>query len=154
MQLKPGAWLIHDDSSKVHCISEQRDWYTKGCPSKTGWIAIVGLGLYILFFSPGMGTVPWVINSEIYPLRYRGICGGMASTAVWVSNLIVSQSFLSVTEAIGTAWTFMIFGIISCVAIIFVLIFVPETKGVPMEDMERILEERSLSFKFWKKSTK
>ncbi|GAU42283.1 hypothetical protein TSUD_81920 [Trifolium subterraneum] len=145
-KLKPGACLINDDLSKGHCASQHRDWYTKGCPNKTGWIAIVGLGLYILFFSPGMGTVPWVINSEIYPLRYRGICGGMASTTMWVSNLIVSQSFLSVTEAIGTAWTFMVFGIISCLAIVFVIVFVPETKGVPMEEMERMLEERSLGF--------
>jgi SP family myo-inositol transporter-like MFS transporter 13 len=83
-------------------------------------------------------------------LRYRGICGGMTSTAVWVSNLIVSQSFLSVIEAIGTAWTFMVFGIISCLAIIFVIVFVPETKGVPMEEMERMLEERSLGF-HWNK---
>ncbi|KAK2437945.1 putative inositol transporter [Trifolium repens] len=149
-KLKPGACLINDDSSKGHCASQHRDWYTKRCPSKTGWIAIVGLGLYIIFFSPGMGTVPWVINSEIYLLRYRGICGGMTSTAVWVSNLIVSQSFLSGTEAIGTAWTFMVFGIISCLAIIFVIVFVPETKGVPMEEMERLLEERSLGF-HWNK---
>jgi SP family myo-inositol transporter-like MFS transporter 13 len=150
LQLKPGACLINDDSSKGHCASQHKDWYTKRCPSKTGWIAIVGLGLYIIFFSPGMGTVPWVINSEIYLLRYRGICGGMTSTAVWVSNLIVSQSFLSVIEAIGTAWTFMVFGIISCLAIIFVIVFVPETKGVPMEEMERMLEERSLGF-HWNK---
>ncbi|XP_057419502.1 probable inositol transporter 2 [Lotus japonicus] len=145
-KLKPGACLIQDDSLKSQCHSEHRDWYTKGCPSKTGWVAIVGLAVYILFFSPGMGTVPWVINSEIYPLRYRGICGGMGSTAVWVSNLIVSQSFLSVTEAIGAAWTFMIFGIISCFAIVFVIFFVPETKGVPMEEMERILNERGIKF--------
>jgi len=43
----------------------------------------------------------------------------------------------------------MVFGIISLIAIIFVLVFVPETKGVPMEDIERILEERSLHLKFW-----
>ena len=96
-----------------------------------------------------MGTVPWVVNSEIYPLRYRGICGGIASTTCWICNLIVSQSFLSLTEAIGTAFTFMIFGIIAVVAIIFVLIFVPETKGLPIEEVEKMLDDRELNFKFW-----
>lgn len=133
------------------CGNDHRAWYTRGCPSKYGWAALTGLALYIIFFSPGMGTVPWVVNSEIYPLRYRGVCGGIASTTVWVSNLIVSQSFLSLTEAIGTAWTFMIFGIVAVVAIFFVIIFVPETKGVPMEEVEKMLEQRSVQFKFWQK---
>ncbi|AES99188.1 inositol transporter, putative [Medicago truncatula] len=145
-KLKPGAYLIQDDASKERCASQHRDWYTQGCPSNIGWLAIVGLAVYIIFFSPGMGTVPWVINSEIHPLRYRGICGGIASTTVWVSNLIVSQSFLSVIELLGTAWTFLAFGVISCMAIVFVIIFVPETKGVPMEEMEKLLEERKLGF--------
>ncbi|KAL2921039.1 Inositol transporter 1, partial [Bienertia sinuspersici] len=39
-------------------------------------LAVVGLALYIAFFSPGMGPVPWTVNSEIYPEAYRGICGG------------------------------------------------------------------------------
>jgi SP family myo-inositol transporter-like MFS transporter 13 len=101
-----------------------------------------------------MGTVPWVINSEIYPLRYRGICGGMASTAVWVSNLIVSQSFLSLTQVLGVAWTFMLFGFVAFIAIFFVIVFVPETKGVPIEEVEKMLEERTLQFKFWNKNKK
>ncbi|KAJ1437022.1 Sugar/inositol transporter [Sesbania bispinosa] len=150
-KLLPGACLISNDTTKDMCGNDHRSWYTRGCPSNYGWAALIGLALYIIFFSPGMGTVPWVINSEIYPLRYRGVCGGMASTTVWVSNLIVSQSFLSLTEAIGTAWTFMMFGIVAVVAIFFVIIFVPETKGVSMEEVEKMLEQRSLQFKFWQK---
>ncbi|KAK7359457.1 hypothetical protein VNO77_01417 [Canavalia gladiata] len=150
-KLLPGACLISNDVTKHQCQNDRRAWYTQGCPSKTGWLAIVGLALYIIFFSPGMGTVPWVVNSEIYPLRYRGICGGIASTTVWVSNLIVSQSFLSLTEAIGTSWTFMLFGIVAVIAIFFVIIFVPETKGVPMEEVEKMLDERAVQFKFWQK---
>ncbi|XP_068504605.1 probable inositol transporter 2 [Phaseolus vulgaris] len=150
-QLLPGACLISNDVTKKLCGSDHRAWYTRGCPSKYGWAALIGLALYIIFFSPGMGTVPWVVNSEIYPLRYRGVCGGIASTAVWISNLIVSESFLSLTEAIGTAWTFMLFGIVAIVAIFFVIVYVPETKGVPMEEVEKMLEQRSLQFKFWQK---
>lgn len=100
-----------------------------------------------------MGTAPWIVNSEIYPLRFRGVCGGIAATANWVSNLIVSESFLSLTQSIGTSFTFMIFGLISVAAVFFVLIFVPETKGLPIEEVEKILEQRDLRFKFWTKRT-
>ncbi|KAK2437946.1 Fibroblast growth factor 3 [Trifolium repens] len=153
-KLSPGACLISNNIAKNQCQQGHRSWYTQGCPSQWGWLALIGLALYIIFFSPGMGTVPWVINSEIYPLRYRGICGGMASTAVWVSNLIVSQSFLTLTQVLGVAWTFMLFGFVAFVAIFFVIVFVPETKGVPIEEVEKMLEERTLQFKFWNKNKK
>ncbi|KAI6705911.1 hypothetical protein NL676_008873 [Syzygium grande] len=149
----PGACLISNDTMKDMCHAEDRLWYTRGCPSKYGWLALIGLALYIIFFSPGMGTVPWIVNSEIYPLRFRGVCGGIAATANWISNLIVAQSFLSLTQAIGTSWTFLIFGVISVGALIFVLICVPETKGLPIEEVEKMLEDRALQFKFWKKSS-
>lgn len=150
-KLFPGACLISNDTVKDTCHEDHRLWYTRGCPSKYGWLALIGLALYIIFFSPGMGTVPWIVNSEIYPLRFRGACGGIAATANWISNLIVAQSFLSLTQAIGTSWTFLIFGVISVVALFFVLIFVPETKGLPIEEIEKMLEMRVLQLKFWKK---
>lgn len=153
LQLFPGACLISNKTTGNICGKEHREWYTRGCPSKYGWLALIGLSLYIIFFSPGMGTVPWTVNSEIYPLRFRGICGGIAATSNWISNLIVAQSFLSLTEAIGTSYTFLIFGIIAIVALIFVLICVPETKGLPMEDIEKMLEHRSFHFKFWEKKS-
>ncbi|CAN1837179.1 Probable inositol transporter 2 [Linum perenne] len=77
------------------------EWYTRGSPSKFGWLALIGLPLYIISFSPGMGTAPWIVNSEIYPLRFRGVCGGITATTNWISNLIMAQTFLSRTEAIG-----------------------------------------------------
>ncbi|CAN1249203.1 Probable inositol transporter 2 [Linum perenne] len=123
------------------------------CPSKFGWLALIGLALYIISFSPGMGTAPWIVNSEIYPLRFRGVCGGIAATANWISNLIVAQTFLSLTEAIGTDMTFLLFGIVSVVGFFFVIIYVPETKGLPIEEVEKMLEMRPLQYKFWEKKS-
>lgn len=143
--------MISNSTVKGTCNGESRVWFTKGCPSKVGWLAIVALALYIIFYSPGMGTVPWIVNSEIYPLRFRGMCGGIAATANWISNLIVSQSFLSLTQAIGTSWTFLIFAIFSLIGFFFVMICVPETKGLPIEEIEKTLEKRTLQFKFWGK---
>ncbi|KAG5242103.1 inositol transporter [Salix suchowensis] len=108
-----------------------------------GWIAILGLALYIAFFSPGMGPVPWTVNSEIYPEQYRGICGGMSATVNWVSNLIVAQTFLSVAEAVGTGWTFVILAGIAVLAVVFVTVFVPETMGLTFVEVEQIWKERA-----------
>ncbi|XP_073039846.1 inositol transporter 1 [Primulina eburnea] len=108
-----------------------------------GWIAVVGLALYIAFFSPGMGPVPWTVNSEIYPEAYRGLCGGMSATVNWISNLIVAQSFLSLAEAVGTGQTFLILAGVAVVAFIFVVLFVPETKGLSFEEVDKIWKERA-----------
>ncbi|XP_048332652.2 inositol transporter 1 isoform X1 [Ziziphus jujuba] len=108
-----------------------------------GWMAVLGLTLYIAFFSPGMGPVPWTVNSEVYPEAYRGICGGMSATVNWVSNLIVAQSFLSVAEAVGTGATFLILAGVAVVAFAFVIVFVPETKGLTFEEVEAIWKEKA-----------
>nr|UQE85997.1 inositol transporter 1 isoform [Mesembryanthemum crystallinum] len=108
-----------------------------------GSLSVVGLALYIVFFSPGMGPVPWTVNSEIYPQAYRGICGGMAATVNWVSNVIVSESFLSIAAALGTGATFMILAGIALLAIVFVALCVPETKALTFEEVERIWKERA-----------
>lgn len=113
-----------------------------------GWVAVLGLALYIAFFAPGMGPVPWTVNSEIYPESYRGICGGMSATVNWVSNLVVAQSFLSVAEVVGTSWTFLILAAIAVAAFGFVFLFVPETKGLSFEEVEKIWKERA-----WGKSS-
>lgn len=108
-----------------------------------GWLAVIALGLYIGFFSPGMGPVPWTVNSEIYPEEYRGICGGMAATVCWISNLIVSESFLSIADGIGVAPTFLIIAGIAVVAFLFVFLYVPETQGLTFDEVELIWKERA-----------
>ncbi|CAL9165117.1 probable inositol transporter 2 [Musa acuminata AAA Group] len=146
-KLLPGACLQSDSTIRDACHANHREWYTRGCPSNFGWLALVALGAYIVSYSPGMGTVPWIVNSEIYPLRYRGLCGGLAAVANWVSNLIVTQTFLSLTEALGTAPTFLLFCGISAVAFVFIFLLVPETKGLSFEEVEKMLE--SNDYKAW-----
>ncbi|CAL8992559.1 unnamed protein product [Prunus brigantina] len=108
-----------------------------------GWLAVIGLALYIGFFAPGMGPVPWTVNSEIYPEAYRGICGGMSATVNWISNLIVAETFLSVVESVGTGATFLIIAVVAVIAFVFVILFLPETKGLTFEEVERIWKERA-----------
>ncbi|KAL7199827.1 hypothetical protein ACSBR2_022018 [Camellia fascicularis] len=86
-----------------------------------------------------MGTVPWIINSEIYPLRYRGIGGGIVAVSNCVSNLIVNETFLSLTEALGSASTFLLFALFSFIGLIAIYLLVLETKGLQFEEVEKLL---------------
>lgn len=133
--------MASNDDLKKACGGEHRVWYTKGCPSKIGILAVFLLGLYIIIYAPGMGTVPWILNSEIYPLRYRGTCGGIAAVSNWSANLIVSETFLTLTQALGSAGTFLLFAGFSLVGLVFIYFLVPETKGLQFEEVEKLLQK-------------
>ncbi|KAK8642250.1 hypothetical protein V6N13_011604 [Hibiscus sabdariffa] len=136
----PGACLAATTELEEACRAQGRTFFKDGCPSKVGFLAIVLLGMYIVSFSPGMGTAPWVVNSEIYPLRYRGFGGGLAAMSNWISNLIVSETFLTLTRSLGTAGTFLLFAGFCVIGLLCIHAFVPETKGLPFEEVEKMLE--------------
>ncbi|CAN6213880.1 unnamed protein product [Urochloa humidicola] len=154
-KLLPGACLAASDAARRACRSAatgdagRREWYARGCPSSFGWLALVALGAYIVSYSPGMGSVPWLINSEVYPLRFRGVCGGVAAVANWASNLLVTQTFLSLTQELGTAGTFMLFCGVSAAAFVLLFLLVPETKGLQFEEVEQMLGSKD--YRAWKK---
>ncbi|GMI91423.1 inositol transporter 4 [Hibiscus trionum] len=136
----PGACLAATTELEEACREQDRTFFKDGCPSKIGFVAIILLGLYIISFSPGMGTAPWIVNSEIYPLRYRGFGGGLAAMSNWISNLIISETFLTLTKALGTAGTFLLFAGFCVIGFLCIYVFVPETKGLPFEEVEKMLE--------------
>lgn len=133
--------MAKTDPLEDMCGAERRTWYTSGCPSKFGIFAVLLLGLYIISYSPGMGTAPWIVNSEIYPLKYRGIGGGIAAVSNWVSNLIVSETFLTLTEVLGAAGTFLLFAGFSTIGLVAIFFLVPETKGLQFEEVEKMLKK-------------
>ncbi|KAJ7967804.1 Inositol transporter like [Quillaja saponaria] len=140
-EFHPGACLASNKDIRGACRGEQRVWFSEGCPSRVGFLAILLLGLYIIMYSPGMGTVPWIVNSEIYPLRFRGVGGGMAAVANWCSNLIVSETFLTLTNAVGSSGTFLLFAGFSTIGLIAIYFLVPETKGLQFEEVEKLLKK-------------
>ncbi|CAI9728524.1 proton myo-inositol cotransporter-like [Octopus vulgaris] len=108
------------------------------CPSDYSWSAILGLVLYLMSFSPGMGPLPWTINSEIYPQWARGTCNSMATSVNWICNLLVSMTFLTLTDTITKYGTYWLFAFITGMGIIFVFTSLPETKGLPLEEVESL----------------
>jgi len=103
------------------------------CPSPYSWLTLLGLCLYIFFFGPGMGPMPWTINSELFPLWSRSVCYSITTAFNWFFNLLVSSTFLTLTETMtkqGAFWLYSLFGVIGFV---FLFLFLPETKGRSLE---------------------
>ena len=71
---------------------------TDHCPTPFAWLIVCGLCSYIFFFAPGMGPIPWTVNSEIYPLWARSTCNSIATSTNWGFNFIVSMTFLSLMK--------------------------------------------------------
>jgi SP family galactose:H+ symporter-like MFS transporter len=92
---------------------------------------------YIVFFGIGLGPVVWLLISEIYPIKSRGKAMSLAILAVWGANWVVASTFLSVIHGLGPAITFWIFAALCVLAFGFCFVFVPETKGKSLEDIER-----------------
>jgi len=94
--------------------------------------------LYAIFFAFGTGPLPWVITSEIFSQRYRSMAVAIATASNWLSNFVIGQTFLPITTAIGIGQTFWIFGGICILAVIFVALRVPETKGKSFDEIEKL----------------
>ncbi|OWF48753.1 Proton myo-inositol cotransporter [Mizuhopecten yessoensis] len=116
-------------------------WAHGYCPTTYSWMGILGLVLYLMFFAPGMGPMPWTINSEIYPLWARSAGSSLATATNWTFNLVVSMSFLTLTETLTKYGTYWLFVGIVFLGLIFMFITVPETKGKRLEEVEELFED-------------
>jgi MFS transporter, SP family, galactose:H+ symporter len=113
-------------------------FYT-GTSGQLAWVAVVSVAAYVGFFAIGLGPVFWLLIAEIFPLALRGRAMSLATVANWVFNLIVSATFLDMVNALGTAAAFVVYAILSVVALLFVALMVPETKGRSLEQIEDAL---------------
>jgi MFS transporter, SP family, galactose:H+ symporter len=111
-----------------------------GTGGHLAWIAVVSVAAYVGFFAIGLGPIFWLLIAEIFPLAVRGRAMSLSTIAVWGFNLIVSAAFLDLVGAIGSAGTFVAYAVLSLVAIVFVFLVVPETKGLSLEQIEDAIE--------------
>ncbi|RDX57937.1 Monosaccharide-sensing protein 3, partial [Mucuna pruriens] len=96
-------------------------------------ITAVGVMVYESCFCMGLGVIPNILCSEIFPTSVRGICISICSLTFWVSTLIVTSSFPFLLHLLGLTGVFVLFVIGCILSWIFVYLKVPETKGMPLE---------------------
>ena len=104
--------------------------------SSLKWVAVGSLVTYIVCFAMSLGPIGWILVSEVFPLKIRGVAMSVCTVSNFAFNFFVVASFPVLLNRIGGAWTFWMFGIVSILCIIFVYFFVPETKGISLEQIE------------------
>jgi SP family galactose:H+ symporter-like MFS transporter len=100
------------------------------------WVVIAALLLYIAAFAISLGPLPFVLMSEIFPLRARAAGMSMASLSNWGFNFMVVFTFPVMLAGPGLAFTFTLFAIICLSGVVFTLRRVPETTGHSLEEIE------------------
>ncbi|KAJ0946391.1 putative major facilitator, sugar transporter, major facilitator superfamily [Helianthus annuus] len=104
-------------------------------------LAVTGILLYIAGFSLGMGAVPWVIMSEIFPINIKGTAGGLVTLVNWAGAWAVSYTFnfLLTWSSYGT---FLLYAAVNVACIVFVINLVPETKGRTLEEIQAAINHQ------------
>ena len=108
----------------------------------SGFSSILVLGGLVVFIAAhafGQGSVIWVFISEIFPNRIRGRGQSFGSLTHWVFAAVVSTIFPAIAGALGGGMAFSLFFVCMIGQLIWVLKVMPETKNVPLEEMERNL---------------
>ncbi|XP_010007813.1 PREDICTED: solute carrier family 2, facilitated glucose transporter member 10 [Nestor notabilis] len=101
------------------------------------WITLLSMMAFVSAFSIGFGPMTWLVLSEIYPAGIRGRAFAFCNSFNWAANLLISLSFLDLIDAIGFSWMFLLYGLMGVMAVIFIYLFVPETKGQSLEEIDQ-----------------
>ncbi|KAK9691851.1 hypothetical protein RND81_09G224000 [Saponaria officinalis] len=99
------------------------------------YLALFGILLFAATFPLGMGGIPCVIMSEIFPINTKGAAGSLATVVSFVSTWIVSYAFNFMMDW-SSSGTFFVFASVNVCSLLFVAKLVPETKGQTLEEIQ------------------
>ncbi|KAI5426766.1 sugar transporter ERD6-like 7 [Lathyrus oleraceus] len=98
-------------------------------------LAVTGILVYIGSFAIGMGAVPWVVMSEIFPVNIKGQAGSIATLVNWFGAWLCSYTF-NFLMSWSSYGIFVLYAALNAVAILFIVLVVPETKGKSLEQLQ------------------
>ena len=106
------------------------------CHHNIGWLAILATIGVIVGFSLAWGPIPWLLMSELLPLRVRSLAGSIATFSNWSFATLITFTFESYVHAVSPKTAWWSFAIIMFVSIFCVVFFLPETTGCSLEQIE------------------
>ncbi len=103
------------------------------------YAAVIVLLCFITGFAMSAGPLIWVLCSEIQPLAGRDFGVTCSTMANWIANMIIGATFLTLIDTIGSPGTFWLYAVLHLACNVLTIMFVPETKNISLEEIERNL---------------
>ncbi|XP_042344758.1 solute carrier family 2, facilitated glucose transporter member 8 [Plectropomus leopardus] len=114
-----------------------------GPPPDLFWLALASMAVFITGFALGWGPIPWLVMSEIFPSKVRGIASAVCVLTNWTMAFIVTKTFQDMMSLMTSAGTFWLFASMCIANVLFTIAFIPETKGKTLEQIEAIFRGTS-----------
>ncbi|XP_005881525.1 PREDICTED: solute carrier family 2, facilitated glucose transporter member 8 isoform X3 [Myotis brandtii] len=106
------------------------------------WLAVGSMCLFIAGFAVGWGPIPWLLMSEIFPLRVKGVATGVCVLTNWLMAFLVTKEFSSLMEVLRPYGAFWLASAFCVGGVLFTVFCVPETKGKTLEQITAHFEGR------------
>ncbi|MCF8346392.1 MAG: sugar porter family MFS transporter, partial [Bacteroidales bacterium] len=114
------------------------------------WLSFISMVVYIPFFAISLGPIAWLLISEVFPVKIRGLGMSIATMVNWLSNFLIANTFLSLGKVttgvmpnpagegmlVNPGGAFFIYAILGIAGLLFVKYYIPETKGHTLEEIE------------------
>ena len=114
-----------------------------GCIAISIW-AIVNLNIIFFLFGIGLGSLLWVLLAEMSPVRVKTVVSGLAQFNLWFVTFLITLAWPYIEDWLGISNAFFIFAVINIFSLIFIVLFIPETKGKPINEIEKLFKERTI----------
>ncbi|EFH48967.1 sugar transporter family protein [Arabidopsis lyrata subsp. lyrata] len=117
------------------------NWTENHCwETGTPVLALISVMVYFGSYGSGMGSIPWIIASEIYPVDVKGAAGTMCNLVSSISSWLVAYSFSFLLQWSSTG-TFLMFATVAGLGFVFIAKLVPETKGKSLEEIQSLFTD-------------
>ncbi|XP_058455389.1 facilitated trehalose transporter Tret1 [Malaya genurostris] len=117
------------------------DFIKSDAVESISWLPIFALIFFVTLYCVGFGPLPWAVLGEMFRADVKPIASSIVASTCWVLGFLVLQFFSSLDEAVGSHWSFWIFGILCGVAFVFTLTTMMETKGLTLEEIQEELNK-------------
>jgi MFS transporter, SP family, galactose:H+ symporter len=107
--------------------------------TEISWICVIASLVFIACYAVSLSGMAYVIMTELFPLHIRSAGIALVSSIGWGINMLISAYFLHFANSVGFANTYWFYAILTSVGLLFVTMFVPETKHVSLEHIEKNL---------------
>jgi len=112
-------------------------------PEGWTWLPLASLIFFSIFFNVGLGPIPWIYMAEVLPPHIKGTASAISTTIIWMLAFLITKTFKDISLALGIHGCYWMFAGICGFGAIYTFIFVPETKGKSLDEIQKHFKRKN-----------